>query len=219
MSGTDALHEQLAELGRALQAFEEPLVAEHAGLRLMRDTLQEREAQIREQIRKAETCALRVTVDGSVARTGRLRLRFALELLAALQAAVDAAARALDVAAEPGQETDAVALHLAEFDGGDPVTLLLERSPGAVDAQLVTADGDLVVERALAAVLDALDADADPAAPPEPVGEALGRLARLLAAEPVRVTFALSPMTVEPRTVTLTRPAAQHLAGRADPAS
>jgi len=208
-AGTDRLHEQLSAIGEALEAFDDPVTDELAGLRLMRSTSRERQAHLQSTITESETCSLELAIQGAPA-DGALAVPFALEVLGALQDAVTAVAGRLldDDAAAPAAQhvTAAVTLHLAELSTKECVTVTLQRSPGPLTAQLVEpASGAPLVERALDRVLAALEAvgdrasgsDSDDVAPP---------------AEPVELRLALAPTILEPRELTLTRADAQRLA-------
>ncbi len=222
-AGTDRLHEQLSAIGDALEAFDDPVTDELAGLRLMRSTLRERQAHLQSTLTESETCSLELAIQGAPAN-GALAVPFALEVLGALQDAVTAVAGGLldDDAAAPAAQhvTAAVTLHLAELSTKECVTVTLQRSPGPLTAQLVEpASGAPLVERALDGVLAALEAVGDRAsgsdndvAPPAEVIPALQRLAAVVAAEPVELRLALAPAILEPRELTLTRADAQRLA-------
>jgi hypothetical protein len=223
-AGTDRLHEQLSAIGEALEAFDDPVTDELAGLRLMRSTLRERQAHLQSTITESETCSLELAIQGAPA-DGALAVPFALEVLGALQDAVTAVAGRLldDDAAAPAAQhvTAAVTLHLAELSTKECVTVTLQRSPGPLTAQLVEpASGAPLVERALDRVLAALEAvgdrasgsDSDDVAPPAEAIPALQRLAAVVAAEPVELRLALAPAILEPRELTLTRADAQRLA-------
>lgn len=214
--GTERLHEQLSAIGEALEAFDDPVTDELAGLRLMRSTLRERQAHLQSTITKQETCSLELVIQGAPA-DGALALPFALEVLGALQDAVTAVAGGLlddDAAAAPAQQvTAAVTLHLAELSTADGVTVTLQRSPGPLTAQLIEpASGAPLVERALDTLLAVLDAEGDGVEPPAGTVPALRRLAAAVAAEPVELRLASAPAILEPRELTLTRSDAQRLA-------
>jgi len=218
-AGTERLHEQLAAIAEALEAFQDPVTDELAGLRLMRSTLRERQAHLEATITEQETCSLQLAIQGAPA-DGALALPFALEVLGALQDAVTAVAGTLlddDAAAPPAQQvTAAVTLHLAELSTTDGVTVTLQRPPGPLTAQLVEpAAGAPLVERALdtlLAVLEAVGDEGDSVEPPAGTVPALQRLAAAVAAEPVELRLALAPAILEPRELTLTRADAQRLA-------
>ena len=169
MSGVEQLREQLTAMGEALRAFDDPIVNQVPGLRLMHQTLKERQGHIEEQIQKNETCSLTLTLHDA-AREGRgLPVGAALSVLDPLAAAVTAAALA-HVSDWPNVPDEAVVaeaaeLHLAELELDDnDATLLLTRRPGELRAQLSDPDSSApVIEHALADVTRALNGEGGPA--------------------------------------------------------
>ncbi len=218
-AGTERLHEQLSAIGEALEAFDDPVTDELAGLRLMRSTLRDRQAHLQSTITKQETCSLELVIQGAPA-DGALALPFALEVLDALQDAVNRRRRRAPrrrcrrCACPAGHRSGHPAS--GELSTTDGVTVTLQRSPCPLTAQLIEpASGAPLVERALDTLLAVLDAEGDEGdgvQPPAGTVPALQRLAAAVAAEPVELRLASAPAILEPRELTLTRSDAQRLA-------
>jgi hypothetical protein len=220
MTGTQQLRKQLEIMRKSLRAFEDPIVEEIAGLRLMQETLKEREQHIAQTIRSNETTTLKITLDGAGVDDEAAPARFVSVLLDAIAAACNAAA--LDRAAQwdtPPSDPDvhaAVELFVVSFEVDDATAeLSVTRRPGDVGAQLADPDsGAPLAELAMLAVLTTVQQCAVGDGPPDgaqAVAMALAPLAELLAASPVTATFELDPFVVEPLTVEVDRAGAQRL--------
>ncbi|MPZ71735.1 MAG: hypothetical protein GEU74_00660 [Nitriliruptorales bacterium] len=222
MTGNQQLRAQLDTMRESLRAFEDPIVEEIPGLRLMHETLRERERHIAEQIRRNETVSLEVIVHGAAADRQAVPASLAALVLTTLRDAVMAAALHLasqwevtpadDViaaAVEPHVETCAV-------DGGD-ATLRLTRPPGELSVQLGdTATRATLAELAFLTVLQTLQRGATGDAIGEQVTsvtEALRPLAEALVSLPLSLDLAMDPHVVEPLTVKWDRNGAQRLLG------
>lgn len=201
MTGLESLHHELDEMRETLKAFGDPVVAEHAGLRLLRQTLTEREQHIAATIAQAERGRLTLSLDG-VAGDG-LAIRVLVPLLDGVQGAVTALARrrAQGWPAVTDEHCDAaVALQVTDLDEGHTVTL--QRPDGPLAAQLADPEtGAPLVELALEALLLALGGDGDGDAPAAPLRRLLGALS----AQPLQLSLTLEGVVVESRTVTVTR--------------
>lgn len=209
--GTASLERQLAALGTALQAFDDPLGLELPGMRLMRDALVEREAHVRATLDKARTAGLEVTVAGQPVVDGRIEADFLAELLAALGEAVQAVGAGLEELGSVDEHVrrEALRLHLAAVEGQDGgVTLRLQEPPVDPAARL-TAGTASAAEAALDGVLAVLE---DGAVGDGAPAEALRRLARLVVGRAVRVELELLAVARVPRAVSLERSLAQRLA-------
>lgn len=189
-------------MGHALQAFDDPLVDEHAGLRLMKDVLAARRDHIATELAAAEQCQLALTVEGAAGKS--VTVDVAVSLLAAVQEAVRtfAGARA---EALPGVDTDqaaaAVALRMA---GAEGTTVTLTGPDLPLPTRVADPDsGITLLEVALGDLLDELDAGGHPA---------LAGLAELLAAQPVALTMVFFPVVGDKRRVRLERRDAARLA-------
>lgn len=202
MNGREKLREQLEAMGHALQAFNDPLVDEHAGLRLMKDVLVARRAHLAEELAAAEHCQLALTVEAAAGDA--VTVDVAAPLLTAVQAAVRtfAGARA---EALPGvgadQADEAVALRIARSEG---VTMTLTGPDLPLPTRVADPEsGITLLEVALGDLLDEVEAGGNPA---------LRGVAELLAAHPVALTLAFSPVVGDERRVRLERRDAAHLA-------
>lgn len=141
MTGNDKLREQLETMHTALRAFEHPIVEEYAGLRLMRQSLKEREQHIAHNIEKNETCSIELTLAGGVHGHAAVPATLVAYLLDAVAAAVEAAGlrRASTWPAPPAATDLVVALtcHVQEISvEDDDAVLKLSRPPGAAAAQV-----------------------------------------------------------------------------------
>lgn len=224
MTGTQQLRAQLEAMKESLRAFDDPIVDQTPGLRLMHHTLRERESHIEGQIRKNETCSIELALAGAAKDGQAIPVSLVALLLQAVDAAVAAAAS--DLASQwpapppPEAVAEAVALQLAEFTiDGDEVTLLLTRTPGALASQLAApADGVPLVEQAAASVSATLAHMAqghhDPELP-EAVSARLREAGRLLAAHPVTLRWSLEPFHLKSVELEIDRVAAQRLIGDA----
>lgn len=222
--GTATLHEELEALTSALRAFEDPVVDQLPGLRLMRESLREREAHIRAQITAAETCSLTLEIKGGPAAGGVLDAGFACHLLLAVQAGVTQAGRSLARHAAGMPDEDAVdaalGLYLAAVTpvgAQGAVTLRLERRPGGLEGLLAAPGGESpLVDAAVESLVAALDDDG-PDGPdgPDEVAEAVAPLGNLLAAHALRLTVTASTTPAGTREVAVSRARAQQLSARA----
>lgn len=141
MTGTEQLREQLENMRKSLRAFDHPAVEETAGLRLMHETLREREGHIAQQIQKNETCSLELVLKGGGAGGPAGAVSQVTGILDAVAAGIAAAGVQRADAKASGTGTDlevALTPHVSnvEVDGGN-VTMLLTRPPGALAAQPV----------------------------------------------------------------------------------
>lgn len=202
MNGREKLREQLQAMGHALQAFDDPLVDEHAGLRLMKDVLAARRDHIAEELARAEHCQLGLTVEGAAGDA--VTVDAAVPLLAVVQQAVRTFAGARAEAlpgVDPEQADAAVALRIAQSQG-KTVTLTGPELP--LPTRVADPDsGITLLEVALGDFLDEVEAGGHPA---------LRGLGDLLAGQPVALTMAFSPVVGEERRVRLERRDAARLA-------
>jgi len=213
MSGVDQLKEQLEDMGEALRAFDDPLVNQVPGLRLMHQSLRERESHIREQIDKVETCSLNLTLAGAAVQDQGVDADGVAALLTALGAGVRAAAldhvSTWSIVPAAAIVTEAVALHLAELtlkDGN--ADLLVTRRPGPLDAQLTDpGSGSPVVEHALSTVVHGLGGTEVP----DDVAAAIRPIAAWVAEGQRTLTVTLTPAALKPADVTVDRATAQQL--------
>ena len=220
MTGTEQLRKQLEIMRKSLRAFEDPIVEEIAGLRLMHETLRERERHIADTIRSNETTTLKITFDGAAIDDEAAPSQLVTVVLDAIRTAT--ALAAVERAAmwdSPPSDADvqaAVELYVASLEiDGNAAKVTVTRRPGDVAAQLADPDsGAPLAELAMLAVLQTAQQCAAGDGPPEslqPVAVALVPMAQMLAAAPVTATFELDPFIVEPLTVTVDRPGAQRL--------
>lgn len=202
MNGREKLREQLEAMGHALQAFDDPLVDEHAGLRLMKDVLAARRDHIAEELATAEHCQLAITVEGAAGDA--VTVDVAVPLLEAVQEAVrtfaGARAEALN-GVDADQAEAAVALRVAQWHGR-AVTLTGPDLP--LPTRVADPDsGITLLEVALDDLLDEIEAGGHPA---------LRGLGDLLAGQPVALTMSFSPVVGDERRVRLERRDAARLA-------
>lgn len=218
MTGTEQLREQLAAMQASLRAFDAPVVDEHPGLRLMAETLREREEHIREQIDKNETCTITLQV-GNVSGDGAVPAGVVGALLAAVDTAVNVVAAvelaAWDPAPPASTAASAATLHLRELqiDGGD-VTLTLTRPPGALDTQLThPRAGAPFAEHVMSRVTDAVAAaaDGDTADTPDDLDAPLQSLADVVVTTGTVLRWRLEPYLLEPCSITIDQAAAQRI--------
>ena len=213
MSGVEQLKVQLEDMAEALRAFDDPLVNQVPGLRLMHQSLRERASHIREQIDKIETCSLSLTLVGAAVQDQAVDADSVAALLTALGAGVRAAA--LDhvsqwsVVPDADIVSQAVALHLAELtlEDGD-ASLLTTRRPGPLDAQLTDpGSGAPIVEHALSVVIHGLGGSATP----DEVAAAIRPVAAWVAGGERVLKCELEPTVLKAAAVTVDRAAAQQL--------
>lgn len=200
MNGRENLRQQLEEMGHALRAFDDPLVDEHPGLRLMKDVLASRQEHLARELDEAERCHLTAAVEHA---GDTLPVDLAVPLLAAVQEAVRHLARAR-AQALPGvdaeQADSAVALRVGRWEG-TAVTLTGPDVP--LPARVADpASGITLVEVVLGDLLDGLAEGSE---------AAVEGLAALLAAHPLAVTLTLSPIAGEERRLRVERSDAARL--------
>jgi hypothetical protein len=218
MTGNEHLHKQLDSLRDSLRAFEHPIVDEVPGLRLMQETLKEREQHIAQTIEKNETCTIELTLEGAAHGGDAVRATLVAYLLDAVAAAVEAAglARASGWTAPPPR-TDIVAAlscHLKDvsIDGGDAV-LKLARPPGAVATQLADpATGAPLFEHAAIDAFGFSDNDAE-TVPPHLV-PALHGLAETIAGGEFALRWSIEPFVLDAAEGFIDQTHAQRLAQR-----
>lgn len=194
-----ALRDRHARFAEALQAFDTPTVDEVAGLRLMREALRERTEHLAQTVEAEETLQLEVELAGEA--VGGLEATVATVVLAALQDAVTAAARAI----APEQPAGAVVLVLAAVEPLEPPLeggrLVLRRRPGPLEALAPDPGSPApLVERAIDEVLAALSAEEVP----DRLAVAVDALLRALAAAPASAVLRTAPAVLEPREVVVT---------------
>lgn len=219
MSGTDQLREQLETMRSSLQAFEHPAVEEMAGLRLMHETLREREAHIAQTIEKNETCSLEITIKRGGAAGPATALPDVTGVLTAVGAGIEAAGRAHAAGWADAANIDldvALTTHVATIEASDgTTTALLTRSPGPLAAQPVDpSSGAPLYEHAAKAFLTSIrDTSAEKAqAPPAELAGILGDLAAILTRSGILLKVALEPFALDEDEVSLDQGAAQRLA-------
>ena len=217
MTGTERLREQLDAMQSSLRAFDAPVVDEHPGLRLMAKTLREREAHIRRQIERNETCTITLQLRG-VGEQGAVPAGVVGALLAAADAAVAATAAAELLAWDqaPGASTASAAstLHLREVQIDDDVTVTLARPPGPLAAQLAhpasqAPFAESVMAKATAHLVAAAE-DAQESLPSE-LRDALHALADIVIETGSVLEWQLEPYALESRSVTLDQATAQRV--------
>jgi hypothetical protein len=200
-AGVEQLVSQLAALSDALESYRDPVVDEHAGLRLMHDTLSERAEHIRSTIVTAQTSSLSLTLSGPAVTDGAIPVPVLTELLAAVQAAVHGTAEV-----DTDEQREATTLHLAGIEATDDgVRIALVRPRGPLEAQLVDADtGELLFDRAVTALLAALAADEEGAT-------AVSDIAAVVARHPASLALSSELVSTDDATATVTRADAQRL--------
>ena len=202
LTGLESLRTELDAMRETVKAFGDPIISEHPGLRLMRETLTEREQHIVDQIEKVERCTLTVSLSG-VPSEG-LAVTLLVPLLEALQAAAIAVARRLSdtwpaVAAVHADE--AVALQVTGLQEGPSVKL--QRPAGPLAAQLADpSNGVPLVEQTLDRVLAVLSGDEESGPDTD---EALRQLVAVVAAQPLQLDLSLTGALIQPRSVSVTR--------------
>lgn len=217
MTGTEQLREQLEALQSSLRAFEAPIVDDHPGLRLMAETLREREQHIQRQIDKNETCSISLVLRG--AATGDAA---PVDVLVAALGAVAAAVTAVAMTEAAGWEVsppaatvaEAVNLHVRDLQIDEDVSVMLTRPPGPLAAQLAHPGSPAPLsEQAMVKVTALLAAAAagDAADLSDEVATALRGLGGLVVAAATVLEWQLEPYALEPESVTLDQAAAQEL--------
>lgn len=219
MSGNDQLREQLEAMHKALRAFDHPAVEEVAGLRLMHETLREREGHIAQQIRKNETCSIDLVLKGGGAGGPAGAIP---EVTGVLDAVSDGIAAAGGMRADAGAGKQdlraALVPHVAQVSVEDGnVTMSLTRPPGALAAQPVDPDsGAPLFEHAAVDFVAALRAASTTGgdAVAEAVLPALCRLADVITGSGTVLEISVEPFALEEAQLTVNQAAAQRVALR-----
>ena len=219
MTGNEQLREQLEAMRKSLRAFEHPAVEEIPGLRLMHETLKERESHIADQILKNETCAIELTLEGAVHEGNAVPATLLAYVIDAVAAAVEAAGldRASRWAAAPAG-TDivaALACHVKEFSvQGHDASVVLTRPPGPIATQLADPEsGAPLFEHA---ALDAFSFSGDDTdTVPRHLVPALHGLAEAVTGSAFALRWEISPFVLDPADGFLDQTHAQRLAARA----
>lgn len=221
MSGTEQLRKQLDAMRKSLRAFDHPAVEEIAGLRLMHETLREREAHIAQSIVKNETCSIELVLKGGGAAGPAGAVPALAGVLLAVSAGLAAAgaerAEALQAAAPPDLAA-ALTPHVAQVsvEDGD-VTVLLTRPPGELPAQPIDPDtGAPLFEHAAVDFLEALRAASAPGggAVSEALVPALCRLADVVTGGGMVLDISVEPFALDEAEVSVNQADAQRLALR-----
>lgn len=218
MTGTERLREQLDAMQASLRAFDAPVVDEHPGLRLMAETLREREEHIRGQISKNERCTITLQLAGC-GIDGAVPAGLVGALLAAVDTAVNVVAAielaAWDPAPPASTAASAAALHLRQLQiDDDDVTLTLTRPPGSLDAQLAhPTAGAPFAEQVMSLLTDvvATAVNGDTADAPDDLRPALQSLADLIVTTGTVLRWRLEPHVLEARDVSIDQAAAQRI--------
>lgn len=217
MTGNDQLKEQLETLRRSLRAFDDPIVEETPGLRLMQSALKEREEHIARTISDNETCAIEITLVGAPHSGTAVPATLVAYLLDAVAAAVEAAGleRASRWPARPA-DTDlvaALACHVEDVSvSGDEAVLRLTRPPGPVRAQVADPDsGAPLFEHAAVDAFDAIDADVVP----QHLVPSLHGLAEAISGGEMTVRWTIEPFVLDPAEGQIDQAEAQRLVARA----
>lgn len=217
MTGNEQLREQLDALRKSLRAFEHPVVEELPGLRLMHETLKERESHIADQILKNETCAIELTLERAVHDGKAVPATLLAYVLDAVAAAVEAAGldRASRWSAAPAR-TDvvaALACHVEDLSiDDDSAVIKITRPPGPVSTQLADPDsGAPLFEHA---ALDAFEFVDDKTVPAHLV-PALHGLAEAVAGGEIALRWAIQPFVLDAADGFLDQTHAQRLAAKA----
>ncbi len=218
MTGNEQLREQLTELRNALRAFENPIVEEVPGLRLMHEALQEREQHIASTIAKNETCSMELTLEGA-ARAGAVPATLVAYLLDAVAAAVEAAGlQRASTWQSPPADTDvvaAVACHVTQIAmDGDDASITITRPPGAVAAQLADPGSGAPLFEHAAVEAFRFSGDDEDTVPPHLV-PALHGLAEAVAGGEFALRWSISPFVLDPAEGFIDQTHAQRLAARA----
>lgn len=221
MSGTQQLREQLDTMRASLRAFEHPAVEEMAGLRLMHETLREREAHIAQTIEKNETCSVEIRITRGGANGPATALPDVVGILDAVGVGIDTAGREHAAGWADAANIDldaALTTHVAKVEADDgATTALLTRPPGPLAAQPVDPDsGAPLYEHAAAIFLTAIrdTAAEDAKAPPPALTAVLKDLAAILTHSGVVLKITIEPYALDEDELTLDQSAAQRLALR-----
>ena len=217
MTGDEQLREQLETMRKSLRVFDHPIVEEMPGLRLMHESLKDREQHIANQIAKNETCTIELTLANAAHGHDAVPATLVAYVLDAISAAVQEAGldRAARWAAPPAPTDLVVALtcHVqsVEVDGED-ATITLTRPPGPVAAQVADPEsGAPLFEHAAAEVVDIVAGD-DPV--PEHLRSALRGLAEAVEGGELVLRWSLDPFALDEAEGELNQTAAQRLAQR-----
>lgn len=221
MTGTEQLRQQLANMRKSLRAFDHPAVEEIAGLRLMHDTLREREAHIAQQIEKNETCSLELVLKGGGAAGPAGAVSEVTGILDAVAAGIGAAgAERADAKASgtgPDLET-ALTPHISKVEvSGGNVTILLTRPPGDVAAQPVDPEsGAPLFEHAALDFIQALRAASttDGGDVPESILPSLCQLAYVVTGSGTVLDISVDPFALDEAELSVNQAAAQRVALR-----
>lgn len=218
MTGDEQLREQLEAMRTSLRAFEHPIVDEVPGLRLMHESLKERQQHIADTIAKNETCHIELKLAGAVHGGKAVPATLVAYVLDAVAAAVEAAGleRASHWSSPPAS-TDlivALACHVEELSvDDDEAALKLSRPPGAVAAQIADPDsGAPLFEHAAVDAFEALGGDA---AVPQHLVPALHGLAESVSGGEFVLRWSVEPFKLDSVEGELDQAGALRLAARA----
>ena len=217
MTGDEQLREQLETMRKSLRVFDHPIVEEMPGLRLMRESLKEREQHIANQINKNETCTVELTLANAAHAHGAVPATLVAYVLDAVSAAVQEAG--LDRAAAwsaPPAPTDlvtALSCHVQSLEiDGDDATITLSRPPGPVAAQIADPDsGAPLFDHAAQEVFEVVTGDEQV---PEHLRSSLRGLAEAVEGGELILRWSLDPFDLEAAEGSLDQTAAQRLAQR-----
>ena len=217
MTGDEQLREQLETMRKSLRVFDHPIVEEMPGLRLMHQSLKEREQHIAEQIAKNENCAIDITLSNAAHGHSAVPATLVAYVLDAVAAAVQEAGlhRTADWAAPPAATDLVVALtcHVQQLAiDGDDATITLCRPPGPVAAQVADPDSGVpLFEHAAADVFAVLDGN-EPV--PGHLHSALRGLAEAVEGGELVLRWSLDPFILDDAEGALDQTGAQRLAQR-----
>lgn len=221
MTGTEQLRAQLEQMRKSLRAFDHPAVEEIAGLRLMHETLREREAHIAQAIQKNETCSIELVLKGGGAAGPAGAVPGVTGILDAFSDGIVAAAGeragAVKSAARQDLRTPFVP-HIAEVSAdGDNVTMLLTRPPGELAAQPVDQETSApLFEHGAVDFVEALRAASgtDGAPVSEAILPALCRLADAITGSGTVLEVTVEPFALDEVEISVNQAAAQRVALR-----
>ena len=217
MTGDEQLREQLETMRKSLRVFDHPIVEEMPGLRLMHESLKEREQHIADQIAKNETCTIELTLANAAHGHDAVPATLVAYVLDAVSAAVQEAGldRAAAWSAPPAPTDLVVALscHVQSLEiDGDDATITVSRPPGPVAAQVADPDsGAPLFEHAAA---DAFAVVAGEERVPEHLRSSLRGLAEAVEGGELILRWSLEPFALEAAEGSLDQTAAQRLAQR-----
>lgn len=218
--GREALRAELDAFHEALRVFEDPVVDEFLGLRLMRATLGERRDAIAAKVDDVEQTTLRVGFGGSVAKDRALPVDVAVDVLQGIDGALRALTltRTRDWAVPLTEQTvhDAVGMRISDVEADSGFTMVLQRPAGPLEAQPIDPDtGQLLVEVVIDTLLDIMEAAELSTELPPPaadVAAALSGCAHRCVQASIELSFTTAPARTGERSVMLSRPGAQRLA-------